>query len=181
MKPNGTGNCPWGGKLDRDKDGVPCESLTVRWRLPEPVPPRYGHSSKCRPDCHAHRLAKLEPGASILLRLDLGPHKPLDPGRRREPERRGPATGRQAAAISYAGALGVILISWLPPMAEIGSSPCENATRQVRRKTLFSGTAVVTYSNSKRVPNLRQFGKNILGDPFVAEFSHGLDPQLPSH
>jgi endonuclease YncB( thermonuclease family) len=21
------GNCPWGGKLDRDKDGIPCESL----------------------------------------------------------------------------------------------------------------------------------------------------------
>ncbi|MER9169346.1 excalibur calcium-binding domain-containing protein [Mesorhizobium australicum] len=20
-------NCPWGGKLDRDKDGIPCESL----------------------------------------------------------------------------------------------------------------------------------------------------------
>jgi hypothetical protein len=39
---------------------------------------------------------------------------------------------------------------------------------------LFSGTAVVTYANSKRAPNLRQFGKNILRDPFVAEFSHGL-------
>ena len=49
-------------------------------------------------------------------------------------------------------------------------------TRRVRQgvERCFPGPPVVTYANSKRVPNFRQFKKNILGDPFVAEFSHGL-------